>query len=204
MATHDHQLPVLSDNQKAWLIDARANGLSFAEMAGHFRDVFPDYAEDLDIPDDIFEKLFTFRVKQLLNNSQSSAKLYLDAKQNGELPINVEGIPLFIARIRLACYQRLWDETPARTLQRIIKRENGEEVEIWKDNTKERLSILSEVRKELQFLGIEPEGTGQPTPVGDSEGAVNEDEKDEDGVQVLSQAAGNMFGGNDANSSETE
>ena len=146
-----YQLSPLSEEQKAWVIDTRASGMSFEEIADHFREVFPDYGKD--IPSDVFPNLFVHRLKKILDSSQSSAKFYLEGKQRGETPINVEVLPLVMPHIRLLCYQRLWDETPARTLQRVIDTADGE-VKVYKENTRERLAILTEFRKELQTLGI--------------------------------------------------
>ena len=99
------QLPALSDAQKDFLVDARASGMSFDEITKHFREVYPDYATD--IPTDVFPNLFSYRIKQILNCSQSSAKFFLEAKQLGETPINVEAVPLVMPHVRLLCYQRL-------------------------------------------------------------------------------------------------
>ena len=89
----------------------------------------------------------------MLNSSHSSAKYYLDAKNQGDIPINIEAVPLVVSHVRLLCYQRLWDETPARTLQRVIETQDGEE-RIYKENTRERLAILTEFRKELEMLDV--------------------------------------------------
>ncbi len=145
------RLPVLSDEQKNWVVDARASGMSFEELTVHFQEVYPSYATD--IPKAIFPPLFTHRLKKMLNSSDSSAKYYLDAKNQGEIPINIEAVPLVVSHVRLLCYQRLWDETPARTLQRVIETQDGEE-RIYKENTRERLAILTEFRKELEMLDL--------------------------------------------------
>ena len=145
------RLPVLSDEQKNWVVDARASGMSFEELTVHFREVYPSYATD--IPKDVFPRLFTHRLKKILNSSNSSAKYYLEAKEQGEIPIDIEAVPLVVPHIRLLCFQRLWDETPTRTLQRVIQTKDGE-VLIYKENTRERLAILTEFRKELELLDL--------------------------------------------------
>ena len=155
------RLPALSDEHKDWIINARAVGMSYEEITVHFQEVYPDYATD--IPSDVFPPLFTHRIKVMLDSSQSSAKHFLDAKKNGEIPIAIEAIPLTIPHIRLICYQRLWDETPARTLQRVVETADGE-VKVYKENTRERLAILTEFRKELELLGM---GSENNTPFGD-------------------------------------
>ena len=156
------QLPDFSDEQKNYVVDARASGMSFDEITKHFREVYPDYA--MDVPEDVFAKHFGYRIKQILNNSRSSAKSHLEAKQDGQIPINLEAIPLAQTHIRLLCYQRLWDETPVRSLQRVIDTQNGEE-RVYKNNTRERLAILKEFRRELQLLGLIPASDGgTPTP----------------------------------------
>ena len=138
------RLPALSEEQKNYLVDARASGMSFDEITEHFREVYPDYATD--IPKDVFPNLFKYRISQILNCSQSSAKFHLQAKQHGETPINIEAVPLVLPHVRLLCYQRLWDDTPVRTLQRVVQTADGEE-RVYKDNTRERLAILTEFRK---------------------------------------------------------
>ena len=123
MPTHSQwRLPPLSDAQKDDLIDARLR-LSFDEITSTFRDVFPDYAPD--IPEDAFEKLFKYKLGRLLNHSQSNAKYILESKGNGEIPINVEAIPIVMPYVRLQYYQQLWDETPTRTLQRVVQTADG-------------------------------------------------------------------------------
>ncbi len=147
------RLPALSEEQKNYLVDARASGMSFDEITKHFREVYPDYATG--IPTGVFPNLFKYRISQILNNSQSSAKFQLEAKQHGETSINVEAVPLVLPHVRLLCYQRLWDDTPVRTLQRVVKTADGEE-RVYRDNTRERLAILTEFRKELQLLELLP------------------------------------------------
>ena len=154
MPTHSQwRLPALSDAQKDDLINARACGLSFDEITSTFRDVFPDYAPD--IPKDAFEKLFKYKLGRLLNHSQSNAKYILEAKRNGEIPINVKAIPIVMPHVRLQYYQQLRDETPTRTLQRVGQTADGEK-KVYKANTRYRLAILREYRKELEVLGLLP------------------------------------------------
>lgn len=147
------ELPVLSDAQKNHLVNARACGLSFDEITSTFREVYPDYAPN--IPDDVFEKYFRSRVKQYLNSSQSKGKYLLEAKQRGEIPVDVGAVPLVLPHVRLGCYQRLWEETQTRTLVRAVKTENSE-ILVYKDNTRDRIAILDSFRKEIQLLGIVP------------------------------------------------
>lgn len=147
------RLPALSEEQKNYLVDARASGMSFDEITKHFREVYPDYATD--IPTGVFPNLFKSRLQRILDHSQSSAKTFLEAKQSGEVPINIEAVPLVLPHVRLLCYQRLWDDTPVRTLQRVVQTADGEE-RVYKDNTRERLAILTEFRKELQLLDLLP------------------------------------------------
>lgn len=156
------QLPDLSEEQKNYVVDARASGMSFDEITQHFREVYPDYAPD--IPEDVFVKSFGYRIKQMLNNSRSAAKAYLEAKQDGEIPINVEAVPLVQTHVRLLCYQRLWDETPPQMLQRVIETPDGNVERIYKSNARERLAILAEFRKELQLLELLPTHHGTGTP----------------------------------------
>ncbi len=161
------KFPPLTDEMKNWIIDARAMGTPFEEITHHCRDMFPEYATD--IPKDVFPQLFTYRLKRILNSSQSSAKFFLEAKQNGEIPINVEAVPLVIPHIRLLCYQQLWDETSPRTLQRVVKTADGEE-KVYKDNTRERMAILAAFRKELEILGIlKPRDKSNPLSEDDDE-----------------------------------
>lgn len=168
MPTHSQwRLPALSDSQKDEIINARACGLSFDEITSTFRDVFPDYAPD--IPEDAFEKLFKYKLGRLLNHSQSNAKYILEAKRNGEIPINVEAIPIVMPHVRLQYYQQLWDETPTRTLQRVVQTADGEK-KVYTDNTRDRLVILREYRKELEVLGLLPpqhKDSGSETPSDD-------------------------------------
>ena len=165
-----YRLTPLSDEQKHWAIDARAAGMSFEEIADHFREVYPDYGSD--IPSDVFPHLFTHRLKRMLNTSSASAKQYLETKKLGDTPINIEALPLVVPHVRLLAYQRLWDETPARTLQRVVDTAEGE-VRVYKENTRERLAILTEFRKELEILGIVENRSGKKVSnLADSEDVV--------------------------------
>ena len=155
------ELPKLSDEQKTWLIDARAIGMTYEEIPTHFREKYPTYADE--IPDDVFPGLFKTRIKKMLNTSINAAKQLVDAKKVGELPVDPGVIPLVDDVVRLLAFQRLWDETPPQTLVRVIETEDGEE-RLYKSNTRERLAILAEVRKELQILGILSSKPAEPEP----------------------------------------
>ncbi len=135
------RLPALSDEQKHWLVDARASGMDYAKITDHFREVFPGYAPD--IPSDVFPGLFTYRLKRILDGSQSGWKALLAAKQRGELPINVGVVPIANPQVRQTYYQQIWDETPAQSLHRVVETEDGVK-EFYKENTRERLAILAQ------------------------------------------------------------
>ena len=153
------RLPTLSDAQKSWLIDARASGMSFDEMTEHFRDVFPEYAPD--IPADVFLEIFGYRIKQILNCSRSSAKMFLEAKKLGEFPINVEAIPVVQPHVRFLYYQRLWKIAEMFLNKDVERFKAGEEVAFrdCKDAFQELRYLLFGVEKLCKELGIEPEET---------------------------------------------
>ena len=115
--------------------------------------MYPGYAPE--IPEDKLVPLLTHRLGQMINASPGSAKYYLATKQNGEVPTNFEAIPIAQPHVRLKLYQELWDATPARSVKGYAKCGEDEQVPIYRENTRERLAILSEVRKELARIGIE-------------------------------------------------
>ena len=66
-------------------------------------------------------------------------------------------------------YQQLWNETSTRQLQRVIQTADGEK-KVYKANTRYRLAILREYRKELKVLGLLPpqhKDSGSETPSDD-------------------------------------
>lgn len=149
------KLPALSDEQKDWVIDARACDMTFAEIAGHFQAMYPDYAPD--IPEEVLVPLLSERLGQIINASAASAKYFIDAKRNGETPTNIEAIPLTRPHVRLLYLQRLWENTPDRSIQKCIEYA-GEEIPVYRYNIKDKLSILAAIRREIEELGIDRSG----------------------------------------------
>lgn len=104
------RLPKLSDTQKLWIIEMRAMGMAYEEIAGSFREVYTDYVPD--IPQETFIPAFGDRIRSYINCSQPSAKAYIDAKSAGELPINIEALPMCFAHVRIMRLSRLLDKIP--------------------------------------------------------------------------------------------
>lgn len=105
------QLPMLSDEQYDWAVDARACGMEFNEIASKFIDMFPDYGAPSNISsEDLVLRLETRIKDRLKDSSVASAKYYLEAKQRGELPINIEALPLVQPHIQILYMQRLLDD----------------------------------------------------------------------------------------------
>ena len=131
--------------QKTYVIACIATEQSIKASIKNFQEVFPDFGAGLD--KNTLEYKLARRISDIKRKNALEIEAYREFALHSELH-QVAYIPIIYAEVRQHYLQRMFDETPDRSLKGVSKDENGKETRIYKSHTLEKLLILRKIRKE--------------------------------------------------------
>lgn len=138
----------LTQDQFDYVLACYAFDLELVEIVSYFCEMFPDFVAKSDYDEKTLRVRLYERFKKIKSRHAEKIEQLRDPSQ---IP-SEHPIPIANSHYRLRCLYQIWHQTPARSLLRKCKDDDGDVYEVHRSNARDRVAILAHAVVELRYM----------------------------------------------------